>query len=105
MTYVRMTGGRDRGHVKDFSFTDAQEMIASGRAAPVDMTQPGALDFQELAPLPSQAIETHAGAENAFPAPVVAEKPAGGLETRSEPAPPLKTKGKGIAERFRRGSR
>jgi hypothetical protein len=48
MTYIRMTGGRDRGHVKDMPFPDAQEMLALGQALPVDFDEPDALGFRDL---------------------------------------------------------
>lgn len=48
MTYIRMTGGRDRGHVKDFPVPAAKEMLALGQALPVDFDEPDALGFREL---------------------------------------------------------
>ena len=48
MTYIRMTGGRDRGHVKDWPFPEAQEMLALGQALPIDFNEPDALGFREL---------------------------------------------------------
>jgi hypothetical protein len=48
MTYIRMTGGRDRGHVKYIPLPDAQEMLALGQALPVDFDEPDALGFREL---------------------------------------------------------
>jgi hypothetical protein len=41
--YIRMTGGRDRGEVQDFSFDDAQAMLRSGQAVPVDFNEPDPL--------------------------------------------------------------
>jgi hypothetical protein len=49
MTYIRMTGGRDRGYVKDFPVPEAREMLALGQALPVDFDQPDALGFREMA--------------------------------------------------------
>lgn len=50
--YVRLTGGRDRGHTQDILEEVAREMLASGAALPVDFTQPNPLEFKELlAPL------------------------------------------------------
>jgi hypothetical protein len=48
MTYIRMTGGRDRGHVKDMPFIDAQVMLQKGQALPVNFDEPDALGFREL---------------------------------------------------------
>lgn len=48
MTYIRLTGGRDRGQVKDMPFPDAQEMLALGQALPVDFDEPDPLGFREL---------------------------------------------------------
>lgn len=48
MTYIRMTGGRDRGHVKDFPYVTAQEMLALGQALPVDLEESDALGFREM---------------------------------------------------------
>lgn len=57
MTYIRLTDGRDRGHVRDVPYLDAQEMLAHGQALPVDMSQPNALAFKELS-LPVAAEDT-----------------------------------------------
>jgi hypothetical protein len=51
MTYIRMTGGRDRGEVKDFPLPDAQEMLALGQALPVNFDEPDPLGFREI-PVP-----------------------------------------------------
>ena len=55
MTYVRLTGGRDRGEVKDMAFPMAQEMLALGQALPVNFDEADPLGFREL-PKP-EAIE------------------------------------------------
>lgn len=34
--YIRMTGGRDRGEVRDFNFEDAQVMLSKGQAVLVN---------------------------------------------------------------------
>jgi hypothetical protein len=47
--YIRMTGGRDRGYVKDFPVPEAREMLALGQALPVNFDEPDALGFRELA--------------------------------------------------------
>jgi hypothetical protein len=47
--YIRMNGGRDRGHVKDLPYPDAQEMLRLGQALPVNFDEPDALGFRELA--------------------------------------------------------
>ena len=46
MTFIRMNDGRDRGHVLDIPFEDAQAMLGRGQALPVDLSQPGALEFK-----------------------------------------------------------
>jgi len=48
MTYIRLTGGRDRGHVKDMPHVDAQRMLGNGEALPVDFNEPDALGFREI---------------------------------------------------------
>jgi hypothetical protein len=48
MTYIRLTGGRDRGHVKEILFEDAQRMLGNGEALPVDFDEPDPLGFREL---------------------------------------------------------
>jgi hypothetical protein len=70
MTFIRRTEGRDRGHVQEFNFLDAQEMLAKGQALPVDMSQPDALAFREL---PPPAVQGSQGL-----------KPAGGIESTVE---------------------
>jgi len=61
MTYLRMTGGRDRGEVKEFNFADGQELMARGAAIAVDLNDPNwidkRLDLVELAPLEASAAE------------------------------------------------
>jgi hypothetical protein len=37
--YIRMTGGRDRGEVKDFAFDDAQVLIKNGHAVSVNFNE------------------------------------------------------------------
>jgi hypothetical protein len=37
--FIRMTSGRDRGEAKEFSFTDAQDLIESGRAVVIDFSE------------------------------------------------------------------
>lgn len=37
--YIRMTGGRDSGEVKEFSFDDAQALLKNGHAVPVDFNE------------------------------------------------------------------
>jgi hypothetical protein len=54
MTYVRLTGGRDRGHVKDLLHEDAQRMLGNGEALPVDFDEPDPLGFREI---PAPAAE------------------------------------------------
>jgi hypothetical protein len=41
--YVRMTGGRDRGEAKEFSFVDAQDLLRTGQAVPVNFNEPDPL--------------------------------------------------------------
>jgi hypothetical protein len=62
MTYIRMTGGRDRGSVKDFPFPEAQEMLALGQALPVDFNERDPLGFRELAE-PLSAVSSQPSAE------------------------------------------
>jgi hypothetical protein len=55
MTYIRLTGGRDRGHVKDMPHVDAQRMLGNGEALPVDFNEPDPLGFREIsAPIAEQ---------------------------------------------------
>lgn len=49
MTYIRMTGGSERGTVKDLPFPEAQEMLALGQALPVNFDEPDALGYRQLA--------------------------------------------------------
>lgn len=56
--YIRMTGGRDRGVVKDFSFVDAQELLASGQALPVNFEEPNPLETRILADEESLLVPT-----------------------------------------------
>jgi hypothetical protein len=49
VTYIRMTDGRDRGHVLDVPFVDAQAMLRDGKALAVDMSKPDALEFKPIA--------------------------------------------------------
>jgi len=63
MTYIRMTGGRDRGSVKEFPFSEAQEMLALGQALPVDFNEPDPLGFRELAEVQPSAISSQPSAE------------------------------------------
>jgi hypothetical protein len=37
--YIRMTGGRDRGEVRDFNFEDAQALIKNGQAVSVNFNE------------------------------------------------------------------
>jgi hypothetical protein len=37
--YIRMTGGRDRGEVRDFNFEDAQALIKNGHAVSVNFNE------------------------------------------------------------------
>jgi hypothetical protein len=37
--YIRMTGGRDRGEVKDFNFEDAPALIKNGDAVAVNFNR------------------------------------------------------------------
>jgi hypothetical protein len=48
MTYIRLTGGRDRGHAKDLPFVDAQRMLGNGEALPVDFDESDPLGFREI---------------------------------------------------------
>jgi hypothetical protein len=48
MTYIRMTEGRDRGHVKEYPFVEAQEKLSLGQALPVNFDEPDPLGFREL---------------------------------------------------------
>jgi len=57
MTYIRLTGGRDRGEVKDMPFNEAQEMLSLGQALPVNFDEPDPLGFRELPRPIQQAIE------------------------------------------------
>jgi hypothetical protein len=45
--FIRMNDGRDRGHVLDIAFDVAQDLLARGQALPVDLTQPGAMEFRD----------------------------------------------------------
>jgi len=68
MTYIRLTGGRDRGHVKDLPFVDAQRMLGNGEALPVDFDEPDPLGFREIsAPAADQDRELPALAVNSTP--------------------------------------
>jgi len=40
MTYIRLTGGRDRGSVKDMPFSEARKMLKLGQALPVNFEEP-----------------------------------------------------------------
>lgn len=48
MTYIRLTDGRDRGHVKEMPFDEAQAMLGNGQALPVNFNEPDPLGFREL---------------------------------------------------------
>ena len=74
MTYIRMTGGRDRGYVKDFPVTEAREMLDLGQALPVDFDQPDALGFRELAS-PVTELQLAENQPPALPVPIVAINP------------------------------
>jgi hypothetical protein len=54
--FIRMTSGRDRGEVKEFSFTDAQDLLRTGQAVKVDINEADALttktDIEEVKALP-----------------------------------------------------
>lgn len=51
-----MTGGRDKGEVKEFNFADAQELLRTGQAVKVDINEADALltktDIEEVKVLP-----------------------------------------------------
>lgn len=47
--YVRMTGGRDRGEVKEFSVEDAQAMLRKGQAVRVNFDEADPLGKREMA--------------------------------------------------------
>jgi hypothetical protein len=55
-----MAGGRDRGEVKDFPFVEAQELLRSGEAAPINFNEPDPLqkieDFEVRADSDSTGI-------------------------------------------------
>jgi hypothetical protein len=57
MTYIRLTGGRDRGSVKDMPFSEAQEMLKLGQALPVNFDEVDPLGFRELPQPILQMIE------------------------------------------------
>lgn len=55
--YIRLVFGRDRGHVKDFPFVEAREMLALGQALPVDLEEPNPLGFREIEAEPAPVPE------------------------------------------------
>jgi hypothetical protein len=75
--YIRMIGGRDGGEVKDFSFDDAQALLKSGQAAPVNFNDADPLAtrsmVEEVSALPfrvsPQTINTAVTASSDKPAP------------------------------------
>jgi hypothetical protein len=68
MTYIRLTGGRDRGHVIDLPFVDAQRMLGNGEALPVDFNEPDPLGFREIsAPIAERDNELPALAVDSTP--------------------------------------
>lgn len=95
MTYIRLTDGRDRGHVKEMPFDEAQAMLGNGQAVPVNFNEPDPLGFRECSNQPS-AIS---------PQP---EKPLGEVPVLAahEPPPPAQnareTASKASAGRFKR---
>lgn len=87
-TYVRMTGGRDRGHVLDMRNEEAEAMLKDGRAVPVDFSEPNPLGFREIEDpqvkakektqpqAPAGEVPIMAGAEPAAPVQSAQEPPA-----------------------------
>jgi hypothetical protein len=60
MTYIRMTGGRDRGYVKDVPFLEAQEMLRLEQATEVNFDEVDALGFRETKPGPTDLFQVRA---------------------------------------------
>jgi hypothetical protein len=57
-THIRLTGGRDRGHVKEFPFAVAREMIKNGQALPVDFAEKDPLAYRELTELSAEVAKS-----------------------------------------------
>ena len=113
MTYIRMTGGRDRGHVKDMPFVDAEIMLKNGQALPVNFDEADPLGFRELPERPellraAVAVEDYMGqSRTVVPGKPLSEVLPAGDAPKPPPASPAPVP---VAPRkpagvFKRGSR
>jgi len=99
MTFIRMMDGRDRGHVKEMPFDEAQTMLGNGQAVLVNFNEPDPLGYREMPPPPEKAASS-----SQLSAPT-AVKPAGGLEPLPRPAKAVSAPRGGPSARFKIGSR
>jgi hypothetical protein len=95
MTFIRMMDGRDRGHVKEMPFDDAQAMLSNGQAVLVNFNEPDPLGYREM-PEKSQECDFKV---------TVPQKPAGGSEPSAQPVEAASASRSGPASRFRKASR
>jgi len=104
MTFIRMMDGRDRGHVKEMPFDEAQTMLGNGQAVLVNFNEPDPLGYREMPP-EKAASSSSLTATSQKPEAGLALKPAGGLEPLPRPAKAISTPRGGPAARFKSGSR